>query len=373
MLNHARRDGLSLRQAQTQTHRSSIISATASIKIGKDECLSEIDFLVENYGRQNFSPEMGSDKKGFTLSATPATATTGSFHLCHKLHDRILETHYALAADTTSTPRGGGTTTTNSINTSSSSCSQCWESYNKTREQMRYIFPLMDQQDQLRVHQRKEAPEDKGPVSSSAEDEVVVITDASASLAGSTFAAPSTEEKISTRTTATGALEVALPLRAGVEAGAVVVQDAATTSTRRNSAMASKGAGEQLHLRDQYTGGPQVYTGTFASPSIADFPHLRASKLNNTTTTKTTAAFLPDTFLDLRGNGLAKGIVVVNGMHLGRYWTSAGPVYSLYLPGVMLKPDGGENVITLVEFEGEVGEMPEEFHLKSSGTLIYNA
>eukprot|EP00392_Amoebophrya_sp_AT5.2_P018032 g18481.t1 len=240
--------------------------ATASIKIGKDDCLSEIDFLVENYGRQNFSPEMGSDKKGFTLSNF-ATATTGSFHLCHKLHDRILETHYALAADTTSTPRRGGTTTTNSINTSSS-CSQCWESYNKTREQMRYIFPLMDQQDQqekLIDDQRKEAPE----------------------------------------------------------------------------------------------GEDEVYTGTFASPSIADFPH-RPSK--NT---------LPDTFLDLRGNGLAKGIVVVNGMHLGRYWTSAGPVYSLYLPGVMLKPDGGENVITLVEFEG--GETPEEFHLKSSGTLIYNA
>ncbi len=51
-----------------------------------------------------------------------------------------------------------------------------------------------------------------------------------------------------------------------------------------------------------------------------------------------------DTFLDMRGWG--KGIVFVNGHHLGRYW-QAGPQQTLYLPGVWLNE--GENEIVIFE------------------------
>jgi beta-galactosidase len=51
-----------------------------------------------------------------------------------------------------------------------------------------------------------------------------------------------------------------------------------------------------------------------------------------------------DTFLDMRNWG--KGIVFVNGYHLGRYW-SVGPQQTLYLPGVWLKK--GENEIVIFE------------------------
>jgi beta-galactosidase len=51
-----------------------------------------------------------------------------------------------------------------------------------------------------------------------------------------------------------------------------------------------------------------------------------------------------DTFLDMRSWG--KGIVFVNGHHLGRYW-SIGPQQTMYLPGVWL--NRGENEIVIFE------------------------
>ncbi|GGF16335.1 beta-galactosidase [Echinicola rosea] len=51
-----------------------------------------------------------------------------------------------------------------------------------------------------------------------------------------------------------------------------------------------------------------------------------------------------DTFLDMKAWG--KGIVFVNGHHLGRYW-SIGPQQTLYLPGAWLK--AGENEICVFE------------------------
>jgi beta-galactosidase len=56
-----------------------------------------------------------------------------------------------------------------------------------------------------------------------------------------------------------------------------------------------------------------------------------------------------DTFLDMRKWG--KGIVYVNGYHLGRYW-SVGPQQTLYLPGVWLKK--GENEIVIFEQQNDV-------------------
>ncbi|UKJ06493.1 glycoside hydrolase family 35 protein [Solitalea lacus] len=55
---------------------------------------------------------------------------------------------------------------------------------------------------------------------------------------------------------------------------------------------------------------------------------------------------LGDTFLDMEQWG--KGIVFVNGHHLGRYW-SVGPQQTLYVPGCWLKK--GQNDIVVVELK----------------------
>lgn len=50
-----------------------------------------------------------------------------------------------------------------------------------------------------------------------------------------------------------------------------------------------------------------------------------------------------DTFLDMRGWG--KGIVFINGINIGRYWSTVGPQLTLYLPGCWLKKGKNEVVI----------------------------
>ena len=78
-----------------------------------------------------------------------------------------------------------------------------------------------------------------------------------------------------------------------------------------------------LSLRFQSTpisAAPAVHRGTFAVARTAD------------------------TFLDMRDWG--KGIVMVNGHNLGRYWR-IGPQQTLYLPGVWLKK--GRNDIVVFE------------------------
>lgn len=55
-----------------------------------------------------------------------------------------------------------------------------------------------------------------------------------------------------------------------------------------------------------------------------------------------------DTFLDMQGWG--KGIVFVNGHHLGRYW-KVGPQQTLYLPGCWLKK--GKNEIVIFEQQND--------------------
>lgn len=56
-----------------------------------------------------------------------------------------------------------------------------------------------------------------------------------------------------------------------------------------------------------------------------------------------------DTFLDMRDWG--KGIVFVNGINIGRYW-SVGPQQTLYLPGCWLKK--GKNTIMIFEQKNDV-------------------
>ena len=53
-----------------------------------------------------------------------------------------------------------------------------------------------------------------------------------------------------------------------------------------------------------------------------------------------------DTFIDCSNYG--KGVIIVNGKNLGRYWNQ-GPVYSLYCPKDFLHK--GENEILVFETE----------------------
>ena len=57
------------------------------------------------------------------------------------------------------------------------------------------------------------------------------------------------------------------------------------------------------------------------------------------------------TYLDVSGFG--KGVVLVNGFNIGRYW-NIGPTLSLYIPGALLKQ--GQNEIIIFETEGQYSE-----------------
>lgn len=57
---------------------------------------------------------------------------------------------------------------------------------------------------------------------------------------------------------------------------------------------------------------------------------------------------LGDTFIDM--NAWGKGVVIVNGFNMGRYWNE-GPQQKLYIPGPKLKV--GENEIIIFETEGQ--------------------
>ena len=55
-----------------------------------------------------------------------------------------------------------------------------------------------------------------------------------------------------------------------------------------------------------------------------------------------------DTFLRL--DGFTKGFVTVNGFNIGRYFNSAGPQKTLYVPAPLLKT--GANQIIVFETDG---------------------
>lgn len=42
----------------------------------------------------------------------------------------------------------------------------------------------------------------------------------------------------------------------------------------------------------------------------------------------------------------------MNGINIGRYWPSAGPQITLYVPATFLIPQPGLNTIVLLELEG---------------------
>ncbi|MCW1926013.1 beta-galactosidase [Luteolibacter arcticus] len=62
-----------------------------------------------------------------------------------------------------------------------------------------------------------------------------------------------------------------------------------------------------------------------------------------------------DTWLDLRGFG--RGVVWLNGINLGRYW-SIGPQQTIYVPSVWLRSGGEENELVVLELEKD--DCPQE-------------
>ena len=69
-----------------------------------------------------------------------------------------------------------------------------------------------------------------------------------------------------------------------------------------------------------------------------------------------------DTYLNTDGWG--KGIAVINGHNLGRYWPIAGPQLTLYVPGSYLKK--GKNSLMLIELE----YVPKDRKIKFQKTPI---
>lgn len=63
-----------------------------------------------------------------------------------------------------------------------------------------------------------------------------------------------------------------------------------------------------------------------------------------------------DTFFDPTGWG--KGVLIVNGFNLGRYWPSIGPQVTLYVPGSLLRPYPQENTFIIFETELVPSELP---------------
>jgi len=55
-----------------------------------------------------------------------------------------------------------------------------------------------------------------------------------------------------------------------------------------------------------------------------------------------------DTFFDT--TGLTKGLIWINGHNIGRYWATAGPQYTLYVPAPFL--NSGDNEVIVLDLEG---------------------
>uniref|UniRef100_A0A0K0EEQ4 Glyco_hydro_35 domain-containing protein n=1 Tax=Strongyloides stercoralis TaxID=6248 RepID=A0A0K0EEQ4_STRER len=76
-----------------------------------------------------------------------------------------------------------------------------------------------------------------------------------------------------------------------------------------------------------------------------------------------------DTYVVL--NGFTKGVVVINGNNLGRYWNTMGPQQSLYVPSSFLKK--GSNRIVIFELEGnDLCNYNDECFINFSKDSIWN-
>jgi hypothetical protein len=74
---------------------------------------------------------------------------------------------------------------------------------------------------------------------------------------------------------------------------------------------------------------PTFFTGKFQIPNETGMPY--------------------DSFLRLDGWG--KGVAILNGFNLGRYWPLVGPQVTLYAPFSLFRPYPQDNILTVFELE----------------------
>ena len=103
-----------------------------------------------------------------------------------------------------------------------------------------------------------------------------------------------------------------------------------------------KGITESVTLGDRELTGWEMYPFPFTDVSKLHFKSGATVAAPSVHRGTFEISQIGDTFLDLRGWG--KGIVIVNGHNLGRYWY-IGPQQTLYLPGVWLKKGRNEIVV----------------------------
>lgn len=103
--------------------------------------------------------------------------------------------------------------------------------------------------------------------------------------------------------------------------------------------------------RDPKRDVPGVYLGRFVLPPTADDVNLweggADGQRRGVFDDRDEGPPLPDAFVDTTGWG--KGVVFINGFNLGRYWPSAGPQVTLYLPGYLLHRHPTPNHLVVVE------------------------
>lgn len=64
-----------------------------------------------------------------------------------------------------------------------------------------------------------------------------------------------------------------------------------------------------------------------------------------------------------------KGVAFVNGINIGRYWPSAGPQITLYVPATYLIPAPGVNTIVMLELE----DVPQDLSISLVDKPILNS
>lgn len=95
----------------------------------------------------------------------------------------------------------------------------------------------------------------------------------------------------------------------------------------------------------------EQYSLDFTKPMALDFDKEWAENTPSFYCYTSTIETPEDTFINMESFG--KGIVLVNGFHIGRFW-NVGPTLSLYVPKALLKQ--GENEIIVFETEGVFSE-----------------
>ncbi|XP_055616987.1 beta-galactosidase-like [Toxorhynchites rutilus septentrionalis] len=117
-------------------------------------------------------------------------------------------------------------------------------------------------------------------------------------------------------------------------------------------------------LGDVTLDGQQVFNWTMTSFPLDDYFSIQnyieqysAQSLTTNSTTASTVVYhgkftidadeIHDTYVNPTGWG--KGIIFINGFHLGRYWPLVGPQITLYVPRHILSQ--GENTIVIVEYQ----------------------